>query len=46
MYPDRDPDRALRLSRGLFGQPRPDRPDPREQERRDDPAPGTPDPDR
>ncbi|HEV7659513.1 MAG TPA: hypothetical protein VGO55_06665 [Allosphingosinicella sp.] len=41
MSPDRDPDRALRLSRGLFGQPRPDRPDPQEPDRKDDPAPGS-----
>jgi hypothetical protein len=41
MSPDCEPDRALQLSRGLFGQPGPDRPDPREPDRKDDPAPGT-----
>ena len=46
MSPDRDPDRTLQLSRGLFGQPGPDRPDRREPERKDDPAPGTDDSDR
>jgi hypothetical protein len=40
MSPDRDSDRALRLSQGLFGQPRPDRPDPREPDRKADSAPG------
>jgi hypothetical protein len=46
MSPDRDPDRALQLSQGLFGQPGPDRPDRREPERKDGPAPGALDPDR
>jgi hypothetical protein len=39
MSPDRDPDRTLQLSQGLFGQPRPDRPDRREPDRKDGPAP-------
>ena len=46
MSPDRDPDRALQLSQGLFGQPRPDRPDPREPDRKEGPAPLARDSDR
>lgn len=43
MSPDRDPDRALQLSQGLFGQPRPDRLDRRAPDRKDGPAPGASD---
>ena len=40
MSPHRVPDRALQLSRGLFGQPRPDRPAAREPVRKPGAAPG------
>jgi hypothetical protein len=40
MSPDRDHDRMLQLSQGLFGQPKPDRPDRREPERKAEPDPG------
>ncbi|MEA3015021.1 MAG: hypothetical protein QOD42_3566 [Sphingomonadales bacterium] len=40
MSPERAPDRTLQLSQGLFGQPRPDRPERLEPDRKDGAAPG------
>jgi len=39
MSPDRNCDRTLRLSQGLFGQPKPECPDRREPDPKDGPAP-------
>ena len=46
MSPDRDPDRTLQLSQGLFGQPSRDRADRREPDRKGGPAPEALDSDR